>query len=139
MFGHLKTHQPHRPPGRLTMLLLCAALLFVQSLGHVHRAMHWPAQGALSSLAVDRSDSSGLNSLDPASAHADQGFLGLFKDHQDLPKCQLFDGVGSASALVSGMATVPVSAQSLILSSLYNIFVVERLSRHFQARAPPYA
>jgi hypothetical protein len=139
MFGLSKIQQPHRLPSRLTMLLLCAALLFVQSLGHVHRAMHWPAQGALSTLAIDRADGSGQNSLDLASAHADQGFLNLFKDHQDLPKCQLFDGVGSASALVGDMATVPVSAQSLILSSFYNIFVVERLSRHFQARAPPYA
>ncbi len=139
MFGLLRIHQLPRWPSRLAMLLLCAALLFVQSLGHVHRAMHWPTQGAVSNLAAERVDSSGLSFVDLAPAHADPIFLGLFKDHQDLPKCQLFEGVGTASALASATATVPVSVQALILSTFHNVFIVERLSRHFQARAPPYA
>ncbi len=139
MFGILRVHQQRRRPGRLAMLLLCTALLFVQSLAHVHRAMHWPVQGAATTVAADRVDSLGLNAVDLTPVHAELIFLGLFKDHQDFPKCQLFDGVGSAPALVSATATVLAPAQGLIFSTFYNVFVVERLSTHFQARAPPYA
>lgn len=134
------------------MLLLCAALLFVQSLGQVHRALHWPTHGSGSLLAVARADSSGLSfgsgnrgdcpGLRCAAGvpvHADQSFLGLFKDHQDLPKCQLFDGAVAAAALTSALSFAPVSARGLNLSTFYNVFVAQRLSRHFQARAPPYA
>lgn len=152
MSGLFKIQQQHRLPNRLTMLLLCAALLFVQCLGQVHRALHWPNHGSGSSLTVARADSSdmsfgtvargdspGLVCVAVLPVHADQGFQGLFKDHQDLPKCQLFDGVITASALTPALTSALIPAQGLILSTFYNVLVAERLSRHFQARAPPYA
>lgn len=156
MFGPFKLQQAPRRPARLeplrsaqrsrfALLLLCAALLFVQTLGQLHRATHGAAHGSVSqaivsqasvSLAEKQSQSFNASAVMPAD---EQGVLGLFKDHQDLPKCQLFDGVGSAPALISTLAITQISAQGLIFSSLYNVFVVERLTRHFQARAPPYA
>jgi hypothetical protein len=156
MFGALKRQQASRRPARpeplrsaqrsrFALLLLCAALLFVQTLGQLHRATHGAAHGSLSQTIVSQASvsladkqSQSLNAS-AAMPGGEQSVLGLFKDHQDLPKCQLFDGVGSAPALISAPVIAQIPAQGLIFSALYNVFVVERLTRHFQARAPPYA
>ncbi len=151
MFGLPKLQRAPRRPARpeplrsarrsrFALLLLCAALLFVQTLGQLHRATHGAAHGSLAqasvSLAEKQNQSLNTSAAMPA---GEQGVLGLFKDHQDLPKCQLFDGVGSAPALISTLAITQIPVQGLIFSALYNVFVVERLTRHFQARAPPDA
>jgi hypothetical protein len=146
MFGQVKNQQTkclqmHSPTYRWAMLLLCLAVLMVQTLGHVHRTVHWPTHGfgaiALGLQASTILDES-LSSPGVAAPHSHQGMLGLFKHHQDLPKCQLFDGVGTAQALASVIAVTPISAPGLTLSTFHNVFVAERLSRHFQARAPPH-
>lgn len=126
----------HRPLSQLAMLCLCAALLFVQTLGHVHRTTHWSAQGLSSLVQPALADYQAASAL--GASHVDHGLSGLFKHHQELSKCQLFDGVGSAQALASDIDQVGVAPPGLILSAFYNVFVVERLTRHFQARAPPY-
>jgi hypothetical protein len=138
MFGTLN-HQKQRQPHRLALVLLCLAMLFVQTLGQLHRVAHAPALGAQGALAAHTSEYSNQALSSPTPLHSEPGFFGLFKDHQDLPKCQLFDGLGSAVALSSAISSAQFPAQGLIVSSFYNVFVVERLSHLFQARAPPFA
>jgi hypothetical protein len=138
MFGTLN-HQKQRQPHRLALVLLCLAMLFVQTLGQLHRVAHSPALAAQSSLSTHASEYSSQALSNPTPLHSEPGFFGLFKDHQDLPKCQLFDGIGSALALSSAIPSAQLSAQGLIFSAFYNVLVVERLSHLFQARAPPHA
>jgi hypothetical protein len=139
MSGFLNLHQ-QRLPLRLALLLLCAALLFVQTLGQLHRATHERAHepsAALSAEVFNVDQTVDVGAIPPSVV--EPGILGLFKDHQDLPKCQLFDGVSSAQALTSTPSFETETARGLLVSKRYNILVVERLSLTFQARAPPYA
>jgi hypothetical protein len=158
MLSLVNNLRQQRLPHRLALMLLCVALLLVQTLGQLHRSTH---SHRVTHGLVEASLHGNLVQAAPALAHAqtgvskqatlstltgvslpdsaDTGFQGLFKDHQDVPKCQLFDGVGSAQALTSTASMTEVAAQSLILSTHYNILVVQRLTRSFQARAPPYA
>jgi hypothetical protein len=131
--------QLNRLPIRLAMMLLCVMVLLMQTLGQFHRSIHWVAQGALVQLSAPSEDGQAKVKAPVARVHVDTDFKGLFKDHQDLPKCQLYDSVGTAEVLNCVVLITQASAQGLLVSSFYNVFVVERLTRYFQARAPPYA
>lgn len=120
------------------VVLFVLAMLLAQTLGFVHRVLHYSSAPHGLVTQSKAPESAALRASSAAAGFKLQGLsANLFQHKHDDPTCRVFDQAGNADALACPPAIVLPMAMSSFVLLFFEGEVLVRRAALFEARGPP--